>query len=275
MLIVLGQKRYDVPHALHAAQRIKERKPDAVILELPEKPFQAIIDNYLKGGNEKSFLKDVAETVGKELKIDHTLLEKFEKGHLTVKQLEMIEPDASFVHIVITAKKIGVPVYAIDIPMADIEKEVREVMKFSPTAEDRAIKEAREVLMGLKPVDFMRWAHEPFNFFEIVIGHHPDAHPFDHPPECLICKLGVKWERFAHAVGAAAANVLPVNKTIVALRHFDLVREEKIANRIVNLHNQLKAKKKEPNLFAILHIWHEDVVEGKVRKKGITIQEVQ
>jgi hypothetical protein len=275
MLIVLGQNRYDVPHAIHAAQRIKETKPDAVILELPEKPFQSIINNYLKRGNEQRFLKQVAEAVGKELNIDHKLIEKFEKGHMTVKQLEMLEPDASFVHIVITAKKMKIPVYAVDIPMADIEKEVRQVMKFSSTAEDRAIKEAREVLMGLKPVNFMRWAHEPFNVLEIIIGHHPERHPFDHPPECPICKLGVKWERFAHVIGATFASILPVNKTLVALRHFDLVREEKIANKIINIYGQIKKKKAKPNVFSILHIWHEDAIEGKVKRKGIKIREIQ
>ena len=80
MLIVLGQKRYDVPHSLHAAKKIKEIKPDAVLLELPEKPFQSIIDKYMRKGNEKTFFKDIAEAVGKELNIDHKLIEKFEKG---------------------------------------------------------------------------------------------------------------------------------------------------------------------------------------------------
>ncbi len=275
MLIVLGQNRYDIPHSIHAAQRIKEIKPDAVLLELPEQPFQAIIDKYQKKGTESSFLKEISEAVGKELNIDHRLIEKFEKGHISIKQLEMLEPDASFVHVVVAAKKLKIPIYAIDISMAEIEREVRELMKFGETVEDRAIKEAREVLMGIKPVDFMRWAHEPFNFLEIIIGHHPERDPFNHPAECKICKLGVSWERFAHAVGATFASILPVNKTLVALRHFDLVREKKIAQKIANLYNQMKKMKKEPELFAILHIWHESAVEGLVGKTGIKNREIQ
>lgn len=271
----MGQNRYDVPHSIHAVQRIKELKPDAIFLELPERPFQDIINKYLRGGTEKSLLKDISEAVGKELDIDHTLIEKFEKGHMSIKQLELIEPDASFVHIVVAAKKLKIPVYAIDVPMPEIEAEVRTLMRFSETSKDKAIRESREVLMGIKPVAFMRWAHEPFNFLEILIGHHPEKDPFNHPVECGICKLGVSWERFAHGFGAFFAGVLPVNKTLVALRHFDLVRENRMAKKIVSMHDQLKKKKEDPDLFAILHVWHEGAVESLISKSGIKVTEIE
>ena len=79
MLVVLGQRRYDVPHAIWAAKKIRKMQPDVVILEIPEKPFQAIITKYLKGRlSEKRMIIQVSKAIGKELEIRRV----FSESHL-------------------------------------------------------------------------------------------------------------------------------------------------------------------------------------------------
>lgn len=276
MFVVLGQMRYDLPHAIFAAQKIRQMQPDVVFIEIPEKPFQAIIDKYLSGKiNEKKFIAAISREIGKELNIDAKLIDKFESGKISAEELELIEPDASFVHLIIEAKKHKIKVYAVDVPLHEVEKEIIQIMQFDAETEAKAIEDARKVIMGVEPIPFMRWVHEPFNVLEIIFGHHPEKNPFERKAEDKLAKMGVAWERFWHAVAAWVASVLPLNKRIVALRHFDLIREKKISKKMYDIYEKMKKKlKREPHAFALVHVWHEAAVEGELKKRGVRIVEI-
>lgn len=276
MLVVLGQRRFDVPHAINAALQIERMKPDVVLIDLPAHPFQEIIDNYLKGKlTDKKLVEQLSKVIGKKIDIDFNLYDKFKAKKVTHEQLELLTPDASFIYIVFAAKRAKIPAIAYDVPLMEIEKEVRELMHFSQDTKDKAVAEALDTLLGMRPNIFMRWAHEPYQILEILIGHHPEEGPFNHHMECRICKMGVAWERGAMAFGAAISGTLPLSKTLHALRHFDLVRERKMVDSLVRVNDQFKKKLgREPLLFATTHIWHESSIEAMASKRGLKNVEV-
>lgn len=277
MIVVLGQNVSDVPHAMHAIDKISQMRPDTVLLEVPTQPFQPIFDRYWRGRlGDSKLVSEFSKIVKKELDIDKELIQKFREKEVGINELKELDPQGSLVYVVMQTKKSGIPIHAVDVPLDEVESEVKDVLKYEQSVHEAALGNAYDIMSGKKPDVVMRIAHVPFHAFELVIGHHPERNPMKHSAECKICRLGVSWERLVHQTLSAIVNILPFDKTHAILRHFDIIRERKIAENIERIHEAYKNKLgHDPHVLVIVHIWHEAAIEGLLLKKGLRIVEVE
>lgn len=270
MIVVIGQNRYDVVHALKVAKIIKKTKPDAVALELPE-GFQKIINRF-EAGKIKPKDLDFAfgKLIGRSLEVDEKLLEKLEKKKVQTNTLTEYSPDGAFIHMIIAAKKAGAKVYAVDVRMRDIRKKIRKTIRSDKKkiildkAEMRAVAPSQGVLF------FSELVHAPFHFLELLVGHNPYKDPFNHPAECGMCKFGVKWERFWHSVLANIVNLIPGDQSdyLYALHRYDQIREQTMADKIAAI------DKKHNKVLAVVHAWHESAIEKNLERANREVKEL-
>lgn len=282
-VVIIGQRRYDTPHAIWTAKYIMDKKPSAVAIELPRDPFQKIFTDYQNDKiNDEELKKFILEFVGKELDIDGELINKFIDEEIVAEELEDIEPDGSFYHILRAAKKINADILAIDVPLKEIEEEVaNDLKRIEQEHKDELIKKGKDIMTTKKvPAHVMGFAeliHKPFHWFELLIGHEPAENPFNHPPHCRWCRLGVKYERFFHNIYAFWSERFHKNyekRVFAALHAFDLKREEQMARSIEKELDLLKKNNKEGNMVVILHLWHQMKVEEHLIKKDIDVVEI-
>lgn len=282
-VVVIGQRRYDTPHAIWSAKYILEKKPSAVAIELPRDPFQRIFTEYQTGKIDDNELKRfITEFVGKELDLDEELLSRFIHNEIVAEELEDMEPEGSFFYILKAAKKINAEILAIDIKLKEIEEEVsKELRAVEEEYRDILVQKGKEIMTTKQvPSHIMGFAelvHRPFHWLEILIGHDPADNPFIHPPHCRWCRLGVKYERFFHNLYAYWCERFHKShdkRVFAALHKFDLKREEKMAQAIENELKRLRKEDKESNMVVILHLWHQANVEYLLQKKGIPIIEI-
>ncbi len=270
MIVVIGQNRYDTPHALWVASIIKKTKPDAVALELP-KSFQKVIDKFQKGKiKEKDLDEEFGKLLGRSLSIDEKLLEKLEKKKVSTLDLSQFSPDGAFVHMILAANKAGAKAFAVDVRMREIKKKVENSLRAAEKGEIMDAAEKKAVAPSQGVLFFSELVHAPFHFLEMVLGHNPHKSPFDHPAECRICKLGIKWERFWHSVLAHTMNLIPGNQSdyLYALHKYDRMREKEMAERIA------KIAEKNEKVLAVVHSWHEIPVEKELEAKGFEVREL-
>lgn len=270
MIIVIGQNRYDVPHALKVAQIIKKTKPDAVALELPE-GFQKVIDKFEKGKvKPKDLDREFGKLIGRSMEIDETLVDKFEKKKIKTMDLGQYSPDGAFIHMILAARKAGAKVFAIDIKIKEMRKGIEKSLNVKN--KDRVVEKAerRVVTPSQGVLFFSELVHAPFHFLELILGHSPHDNPFNHPPECRICKWGVSWERFWHSVLANVLNLLPGDQSdyLYALHKYDRLREKTMASRIAEI------DKKNKKVLAVVHAWHEMAIESHLEDMGMPVREL-
>ena len=282
-VVVIGQRRYDTPHAIWTARYIMDKKPKAVALELPRDPFQEKLDKYKAGKLKDAKLKEfILDFVGKEIDLDEKLVQKFLENEIDAEELEDFEPDGSFFYILKAAKEVGADILAIDVPLHEIEEEVaEELTAIEQDHKDHLINKGKDIMVTKKvPSHVMGFAeliHKPFHWFEIVIGHEPADNPFHHPPHCRVCHWGVKYERFFHNFYAWFSERFhnEHEKRVFSVLHkFDKKREEKMAESIDKELTTLKKQDKEADMIVVMHLWHKDRVEGILRDEGVEIIDI-
>ncbi len=270
---MLGQRRYDTPHAVWAAKWVTEKKPKAVALELPSN-FQPAISKYLSGRiTSKQLNADFAKLLGHTLKVNDKLLDQFEKGRIKQSSLETISPEGAFIYVILAAKKAKAKVFAVDTPIEQLENEVFKYVRAGVESRAAVLRRAKSAIhspdRGL--ITYSELVHAPFHLLEILVNHHAEENPFDHPTHCRACEIGVKWERFWHALYAQYTNfIYPISesKYISALHYFDRIREKRMAEKIAEI-----ASKTTP-VLSVIHIWHLAAVADYLKAKGHTVEQV-
>lgn len=269
MIWVLGQRRYDTPHAVWAAKWVAEKKPKTVALELPSN-FQPVISKYLAGRiTSKQLNVGFGKLLGRSLRLNDKLLDQFERGKVSHASLEAVPPEGAFIYVILAAKKVKAKVVAIDTPIEELESEVLGHVRVGQASQKAVLNRAKAAIhspdRGL--ITYSELIHAPFHFLEMLIGHQAEENPFDHPTHCKVCELGVKWERFWHAFYAHYTNFLyPIaeSKYVSALYYFDRIREKKMVQRISGLGESL----------VVIHIWHAMAVADGLKKKGLAVEQI-
>ena len=265
---LIAEGRYDTAHAVYVAHEISKSRLDAVFFELPEQPFQEILDEYSAGKfGEDALKRKLFATVKKsERRIDNELVKKFIKGDVEAEELETIGSSGREVHFLQAAKRAKAKMYAMDMPLEEIEGELVE------EAGREHIKNAKAVLTWEKQLPNLVWElneilHYPFYILERVLRHHAilTTNPYKHNVNyCRVCRLGAAYDRAVSTIAFGIFNFLPLSgetkadiKVASLLRKMDFAREKYMASVIVGRYKELKKELgREPKVLVIVHLWH-------------------
>lgn len=267
MIRIIAEGVYDTPHAVYEAHQVHEWKPDAVFLELPTKPFQKTLNKYNKGkininGLKKQLLKEIG---AEEKEVDHTLTKNFLEGEIEAEELEAIEAEGREIHVMKAAKDVGANLYAMDMPLPEVEKEIEDEFK------REHIKNAKQVI-NTKNLPYVVWEindiiHYPFYIIERLMQHPAiqTTNPYHYNVnESTLCKLAIKWDRGLGNFVMKVLSAMPLSKELKAdlkaahiINIIDLIREEYMAATIIEKYKKLKKKLgREPKVLAIVHLWN-------------------
>ncbi len=264
---IIAEGAKDTAHAIYGAHEIRKTKPDAVFLELPVSPFQEIFNDYVSGKiGDNALKKRLFKAVGKaEKKVDHDLADKFIAGELEAEELEAIESEGRDVHVLKAAKKSRAKLFAIDMPLDEIEKELLE------EAEREHITNTKEIFKTNKLPNLI-WElneiiHYPFYVFERLIRHHGivTMNPYRHNVnDCQHCMSGALYDRALSNALYGILNILPLSgrtkneiKVAYLLRKIDFIREKYMASVILEKYRELKQHlHREPKILVIVHLWN-------------------
>ena len=278
MIRIIAEGAYDTAHAIYEAHEIRKWKPDAVFFELPITPFQKILDQYSSGKlNIRQLKKALFKALGiEEKEVDHTLLDRFLEGEIEAEMLEEIESEGREIHVIQSAKKVGAEMYAVDMPLDMIEREISGEFKIEH------IKNARQII-ETKRLPYIIWelndiVHYPFYFMERIIQHHAihTTNPYKHNVNtCPVCKMGADWDRFMGGLLLAFLSRMPLSKQLKTdikaayiIEKIDQIREEFMATKIISAYKKLKRKLgRQPKLLVIVHLWNAHRLEMML--KGI------
>jgi len=278
MIRIIAEGLYDTAHSVFEAHEIMKEKPDAVFLELPDKPFQQILDDYSNGKLNQEQLKKVlfAAIGAAEREVDHDLVTNFLEGEIEEEELEAIETEGREIHVMHAAKRVGARLYAMDMPLDEVEKII-----FEEFAQEH-IKNTREVINTQKLPDLL-WElsdlfHYPFYILERIMRHPAilTTNPYKHDvSKCPVCRLGALWDRFIHKRILPIFDYMPLScglkkdmKIAYVIRDIDYHREMHMAAKIASVYRKLKAELgREPRLLAIVHLWN--AVELERLLKGL------
>ena len=257
---------YDVAHAVYAAHEIRKMRPDAVFMELPVSPFQEILDDYMAGKfGEEGLKKRLFGAIKKaEKKVDHDLTEKFLAGQVEAWELDFIRKEGREVHVLKAAKKVKAKIFAMDMPLDELEKEL--IME----AEREHIQNAKAIL-ATKKLPPLIWElneliHYPFYIVERVIRHHAilTTNPYRHNVNvCALCRGGAAYDRAASSILFGILNYLPLSsetkseiKVAYLLRKIDYIREKHMAAVVLEKYRELRRMLgRDPKVLVIVHLW--------------------
>ena len=267
MIKIIAEGVYDTAHAVFEAHEIKKIKPDAVFFELPEAPFQRILNDYSAGKlNIKQLKTKLFKAIGAEEKIvDHELLNKFLVGEIEKEELEVIETEGREIHVMKAAKDVGASMYAVDLPLKKVEE-----LLLKEFAQEHV--DATTRVVQTKKLPFIVWElsdifHYPYYFIERVLHHHAlvTTNPYKHNVNnCSVCKAGVAFDRFMNSLLLPVLDKLPLSKGLktdlkvaYALRELDFYREQHMAGKIAGVYKSLQKKLgREPRVVVIVHLWN-------------------
>lgn len=267
MIKIIAEGAYDTPHAVYEAHQVQDWEPDAVFMELPEEPFQKTLDKFNEGNIGVKKLKKMLlkEIEAEEKEVDHELTDKFLAGEIETEELEAIEAEGREIHVMKAAKEVGAPLFAMDMPLSEVEEEIEAEFK------KEHIENAKQII-NTKKLPYIVWElndiiHYPFYIVERLMQHPAIAttNPYHYNVnESTLCKLAVKWDRH---IGNFVMNLLssmPLSKelkTDIKAAHIiniiDALREEHMAGRVVEEYKKLKKKLgREPKVLIVVHLWN-------------------
>jgi hypothetical protein len=267
MIRIIAEGMYDTPHAVFEAHEIRRDKPDVVMLELPDKDFQPIFDDYNTGKiNVRQLKNRVFKAIEKEEReVDHELATKHLAGEIEHEELDVIEAEGREIHVMKAAKDIGAKLYAMDMPLNRAAKMIEAEIELEH------LENAKSVIRT-KELPFIVWElsdifHWPVYVVERIL-HHPalkTTNPFVfNVNESWLSKIGVKWDRFAnHMFIPFFANLPFLSKELrrdikvaYAIRRMDYHREMYMAANIVRVYKRLRRELgREPRIVVIVHLW--------------------
>jgi len=279
MIKIIAEGAFDTAHSIFEAKKIWEERPDAVFMEVPDEPFQKIFDDYSSGKLGMSQLKKkmLKAIKAEKKKVEHTLLQKFLEGEIEEEELEALETEGREIHVMQIAKKVGAKLYAMDLPLDEVENALSVEFKKEHIKNTRKLLEARQI-------PYILWElsdifHYPFYLVERLMRHHAvhTSNPFKHDPStCPVCSLGVHWDRFfSSVIIPLLEKILPLSsgmkqdlKVAYIIRKIDQHREYHMAETILKKYRELQKKlKREPNIVVIVHLW--SAVELRRILKGL------
>jgi hypothetical protein len=276
MIRIIAEGVYDTAHSVFEAHEIRKEHPDAVLMELPDYPFQGILDDYMKGKlNLSQLKKELGAAIELEtLQVDHDLVNKFLEGEIEEEELEVIATEGREIHVMRAAKEVGAELHAMDMPIEEVEKLIEHEF------EEEHIENTKQVIKT-KNLPFLIWKisdffHYPYYLLERIMHHHAikTTNPFLHNvSECEVCRIGVHWDRIVNHVVIPIFNRMPLSKALkdqmkiaYIIRRIDFFREQHMANKISEVYNRLQKKLgREPRLVAIVHLWNAVELERLIR----------
>ena len=278
MIRIIAEGLYDTAHSVFEAHEIMKEKPDAVFLELPDKPFQAILDEYSSGKiNQEQLKKKLFKAIGaEEREVDHDLVTNFLEGEIEEEELEVLETEGREIHVMHAAKKVGARLYAMDMPLEEVGPLIEKEF------EEEHIENTKEVINTQNLPDIL-WElsnifHYPYYILEKIMRHPAilTTNPYKHDvSRCSVCKLGAVWDRFIHKYILPIFDHMPLSDTLktdmkiaYVIKSVDFHRERHMAAKIASVYRKLKRElMREPNLLIIVHLWN--AVELERMLKGL------
>lgn len=270
---IIAEGVYDTAHSVFEAHEILKEKPDAVFFELPDIPFQEILDAYSSNRIDLRLLKKwlFKAIQAEEKEVDHELVNKLIVGEIEEVELGEIESEGREVHVMQAARKVGAQMVAMDMPLEAIEKEL------SKDVEQAHIDNVKLILKN-KQLPFVVWElfeifHYPFYVFERLLHHHAiqTMNPYIHNvSKCRVCRLGTKWDRGINELMIPIFEKLPLSKEMkddlkiaYVMRKVDAMREKYMASKIISAYKELQRKlKREPRILVIVHLWSAHELEN-------------
>lgn len=276
MIRIIAEGVHDTAHSIFEAREILNTRPDAVFFELPDVPFQRILNAYSAGKlTVKGLKKELFRAIRKEEKeVDHELLKKFLVGEIESEELEVIETEGREIHVMQAAKEVKAQMYAMDMPLEQVEKLL--LRKFKQEHINNM-----KITLNMNTPPFLVWElseifHYPYYFIERIMHHHAikTTNPFLHNVNaCKVCKLGTKWDRLVNSIVIPIFNAMPLSKELkrdikiaYVIRNMDFHREQYMARKIARVYTDLEKRLgREPKIIAIVHLWNAVELERLLR----------
>lgn len=264
---IIAEGVHDTAHSVFEAKEILREKPDAVFFELPDVPFQKILNDYAIGKLKMKELKYLLfkAILKEEKRVDHNLVDKFLMGEIEIEELEAIETEGREIHVMQAAKKVGAELVAMDMPLNKVETLIQNEF------EQEHIDATKKVMVSENLPNIV-WElsdifHYPYYMIEKIIHHHAikTTNPFKHNAStCKVCKLGARWDRAVNDVLIPIFDKLPLSKEMkldikvaYVIKRIDYYRERYMARKIMSVYNDLTKKLGRPaRVLAIVHLWN-------------------
>jgi len=273
---IIAEGMSDTAHAVFEAHQIRDEKPDAVFLELPDKPFQKILDKYQEGkinvNQMKSELFKLIEIEEKE--VDHELAKKHLAGEIAHEDLDAIEVEGREIHVMEAAKEVGAKLIAMDLPIEEFEQWIEKDVAEEHMENVKAVFKAKTLPIFIWKISEI--LHFPIYVIERLMRHPSlfTANPFFHKGyDCNVCKISTKWDRWTHKLIIPILNLTPLSKEMkdqmkiaYIMEEVDKQREKHMAMKIVEYYRKLKKELgREPNVLVIVHLWNSIELEKMLK----------
>jgi len=268
---IIPEGMSDTAHAVFEAQEIRN-----VFLELPDKPFQAILDKYQTGKMSVEQMKsELFKAMGaEEREVDHELAKKHLAGEIAHEELEAIEIEAREIHVLEAAKEVGAKLVAMDLPLDELEQWTEKEIEKEHLDNVKAVFQAKTLPIFMWKISEI--LHFPMYMVERLMRHPSlvTTNPFKHNVKnCNVCKISTRWDRYTHHLVVPILNLMPLSKELkdqmkiaYLIQEADKHREKHMAMKITEVYKELKEKLgREPNVLVIVHLWNSFELERMIK----------